>query len=148
MDSKCLPKLLLGVLLALCLTLPLSGCFWWDDDTPTYTPPPPSPPQDKGYDDDAITNYWYPTQVTADNMPDPIKKQKMLEDDLVACGYEVRDHRRWAAADDPVSNSQGDVVDHHGVNRSDTDLPDTFELTECMTDKGWVRLKHYYTAPY
>jgi hypothetical protein len=130
----------------LCLALLLSACSSGDDKS--YTPPPPPPAQDKGYDDGAITNYWYPKQVTADNAPDPVKEQQLLEDDMVACGYQVRDHRRWAAADDPVSNSGGDVVDHQGVNRSDTSLPTTFQLSECMEAKGWVRLKHYYTAPY
>ncbi len=134
MDSK--------YLLIFCTAIYLSACSWGGDSAAEL------PKNDKGYDDDAITNYWYPTHVTADNAPDPIKSQQILENDLVACGYEVRDHRRWAAANDPVSNSQGDVVDHKGVNRSETSLPTTFELSECMESKGWVRLKHYYTAPY
>lgn len=93
-------------------------------------------------------NYFYQTHVTADNTPDIVKAQDILEQDLVACGYEVRDHNRWARMNDPVSTSEGHVVDDNGTPREDTPLPTVYELSDCMEGKGWVRLKHYYTTPY
>ena len=94
------------------------------------------------------TTYWHNKNVTADTVPDRVKAQAILEEDLAACGYTVRDQNRWAAANDPVSNEQGDVVDHRGVDREDAPLPKTYEVADCMDKKGWVKLRHYYTAPY
>lgn len=124
---------------ALCVLLLLCGCG--SDEVAGVK-------NDKGYGDNTTVGYWHSTRLTADNAPDPVKTQRILEDDLVACGYEVRDYSRWARNNNIVSDPNGNVVDQQGVYRSDTSLPETYEISDCMERKGWVRLKHYYTAPY
>lgn len=133
MDSKPFSVFWLLVLLA--------GCTGYATDVST-------PENNKGYPDSANVTYWHPTRVTSDNTPNIVKAQEMLEDDLVACGYELRDHRRWAINNDPVSNENGQVVRKKGVLRAETILPTTYELSACMNGKGWVRLKEYYQTPY
>jgi len=139
MDSK--------IFTALCLVLLLSGCFGWGDSSGAPTPVP-EPAHDKGYADDSSIGYWYQKHITADNTPDIIKSQDILEKDLAACGYEVRARNHWARVNNPVSTPDGHVVDSKGTAREDTPLPTTYELSGCMERKGWVRLKHYYTTPY
>ncbi len=92
--------------------------------------------------------YWYPTHVTADNTPDILHAQDFLEQDLAECGYEVQQRNHLAKVNDPVSTSDGHVVDEKGTARSDTWLPTDYALWQCMDAKGWVKLKHYYTVPY
>lgn len=97
---------------------------------------------------DPVTFYWHNKRLTADTVPDIVKAQAILEDDLTACGYEVFDRRRWMRVNDPVSTKEGHVVDEKGTPRDETELPTTYELSQCMEKKGWVKLDHYYTIPY
>ncbi len=95
------------------------------------------------------TNYWHQQNVTADNVPNIIKAQDILEYDLAACGYEKRARNYMAKMNDPVStNDKGDVVDEKGEARRKTPLPTSYTVRQCMEEKGWVKLKHYYTTPY
>lgn len=94
------------------------------------------------------TNYWHPRFVTADNTPDIIKAQDILEEDLTACGYEKGARNYMAKANDPVSTEKGHVVDNKGTARKKTPLPTSYSVRECMEGRGWVKLKSYYTTPY
>lgn len=94
------------------------------------------------------TNYWHQKYVTADNTPNILKAQDILEEDLAACGYEKRARNYMAKMDDPVSTPDGHVVDEKGKPRSKTPLPTSYTVRQCMEEKGWVKLKHYYTTPY
>lgn len=95
------------------------------------------------------THYWHQQNVTADNVPDIIKAQDILEEDLAACGYEKRARNYMAKNNDPVSTREdGHVVDEKGKARRKTPLPTNYSVRDCMEEKGWIKLKHYYTTPY
>ena len=97
---------------------------------------------------DGTTTYWYQEHITADNAPDVVKSQDLLEKDLAQCGYLTRVRNHYATLNDPVSTADGHVVDEKGKAREDAPLPTVYEVSACMESKGWVRLKHYYTTPY
>ena len=96
----------------------------------------------------AMTNYWHQKYVTADNVPDIIKAQDLLEQDLAACGYEKTARNYMAKMNDPVSTDEGHVVDKKGTSRRKTALPVSYSVRDCMDGRGWVQLRHYYTTPY
>ena len=103
----------------------------------------------------ADTFYWHNTAQQADTVPDQITAQNILEQALAECAVETRAHTIMARNNDPVSTSSvnpfkgsGDVVDEDGTDREFTDLPTTYQLEDCMKKRNWVKLKHYYTAPY
>ncbi len=98
--------------------------------------------------DEPATFYWHNMRMTADTVPDIQKSQDFLEQDLSACTLEVRDRTRWIDANDPVSTKDGHVVDEKGTPREYSDLPNVYELSQCMEKRGWVKLQHYYTIPY
>lgn len=98
---------------------------------------------------DSNVSYWHQTRITADNAPDVVKAQDILESDLTECGFKTRMRNHLADVNDPVSTVDGHVVDEKGKSRAnDTTLPTLYQVSRCMDDKGWVRLKHYYTTPY
>lgn len=106
------------------------------------------PPASNGVFGNEYTGYWHQTRLTADNVPDIVKAQDFLEQDLAACGYEKRARNHMAAHNDPVSTEDGHVVDEKGTDRKEAGLPTSYEVRDCMERKGWVQLKHYYTIPY
>ncbi len=147
MDSK--------IFAIFCLTFSLAACSWFSDDSKPYADDEEipityvaTPMNDQGYADDANVSYWVPMHVTADNVQDPVRAQNSLEEDLAECGYETQERVRWINDNDPVTDSNGDVVDKRGIGRVATPLPNSYRLTTCMRGKGWSRLKHYYTIPY
>jgi hypothetical protein len=129
MDSKRILPILAILLLAACTSATGGNSPW-----------------DYGKKD---TYYWYQRNITADNVPNIIKAQDILEEDLMACGYEKRARNYMAAMNDPISTpNDGQVVDEQGAARDDTPLPVTYRVRDCMDRKGWVPLKHYYSQPY
>ncbi len=117
----------------------LAACADSDPQPPEYT-------HDQAASGDIF--YWHNTKVTADTVPDILKAQDILERDMAACQYDTRARNHWAQLNDPVSTPDGHVVDEMGAPREETPLPLTYEVTDCMKKRGWVRLEHYYTVPY
>ena len=97
---------------------------------------------------DPTTFYWHNTRQQADTVPDPVNAQRLLESDLGDCVVKTEALNKMAQVNTPVSTYRGEVVDKIGTDRAETDLPSVYQLEDCMAPKGWVKLDHYYTAPY
>jgi hypothetical protein len=138
---------LVSFVIALLLFFTLAACTPAPDGTGVFDGPSDSNTA-TSTDSDGETSYWHQKYITADNVPNILKAQDLLEEDLVACGYEKRGRDHFAKMNDPVSTRDGHVVDNKGKARSKTPLPTTYSVRDCMESKGWVKLRSYYTTPY